>query len=159
MKTKSVKKALTDKKPIFSSSTVWAGSVGLVVFALRIFKGWELDADETRGIIEHLDAIKGSVIGLVASGGIIYSRVKAINFDKSIFKSKTFWASVGQGVGILLAAFGGGETSGEDLKELASGSFDTVTLTAGTLTAVMAVYGRLKADTPLTIKRAEIVED
>ena len=135
--------------PAVQSTAVWAGAVGMIVFALRIFKGWNIDESQISGVVDNAMNVKGSVLGIVASLGIIVSRVKAVNFDKGIFKTKTFWASIGKIAGIALTIFGVGDNE-VNMEAVAGNAFDSITLCVATLSSVAAIYGRATATTPIT---------
>lgn len=134
----------TPTKDLTSSTTVLAGGAGIVIFALRSFTGWDVRSDEANTIIDNLWNIKGSMIGLGASAGIIASRVKSVNFDKSIFKTRTFWCSVGKIAAIAMTALGVGDNQ-VDMEKVMGSGFDTITLVGATVTSVLAIYGRNKA--------------
>lgn len=136
------------KKPS-SSIAVWSGAVGAVVFFLRIWKGWSLDTDETVGFVEHLATLKASIAGLMASVGVIVFRFKAVNFDKSIFKSRTFWMAIGKGAAVIAAAFG----ADVDLEGAAASAFDITTEVLVAITTVTTIYGRATANKPLSIEK------
>ena len=150
-------KPTVSKSPM-KSTAVWAGGIGAAVFAARIFAGWELDTDETKGVVDNVMNMKGSIAGVVASLGVIVARFKSVNFDKSLLKNRTFWASIGKILAIVLTIIGIGDNE-INMEEVAGKMFDVVTLGAATFTSVMAIYGRLKADTPLEIRKAVPVEE
>lgn len=142
------------KSPL-ASSAIWSGGIGALVFGLRLFKGWNLDADEARGILDNLIALKGSAIGFAASAGVIAARWKAWNFDKSVLKSRTFWCAMGKAAAIVLTASGLGDSA--NVEQQFGALFDSLTLAAGTATAIGAVAGRLKAERKIEIKKPEVV--
>lgn len=135
------------------STAVWAGGIGATVFAARILAGWELDSDETKGVIDNVMNLKGSIAGVVASLGVVVARFKAVNFDKNLLKTRTFWASVGKIIAIVLTMIGIGDNE-INMEEVAGKTFDIVTLGTATFTSIMAIYGRVKADKPLEIRKA-----
>ena len=135
----------TPTKDLTSSTTVLAGGAGIAIFALRAFSGWDVSNSEVSTILDNVMNVKGSLIGIAASAGVIVSRVKAVNFDKSIFATRTFWCSVGKMAAIAMTTLGVGDNQVDMEKVLGSG-FDTVTLIGATCTSLLAIYGRNKAE-------------
>lgn len=145
------------KSPL-KSSAVWAGGIGALVFLARIFAGWDLDTGETAGVLGNLNSIKGSILGLAASFGVIIARFKAINFDKSIFKTRTFWSAIGKILAIVFTIIGVGDNE-INMEEVAGKTFDLVTIGITTFTSLLAIYGRVSADKKIEIRKAIPVEE
>lgn len=143
-----------NKKWWLNSTAVTGGLIGICVFVLRFVKGWALDADETKGIFDLLMTMKVEIAGIAASAAIVLSRFKAVDFDKGLLKTKTFWSTVAKGATIVVSAFG----IHVDLAHLAESLFDLITLGAATYGSIRAVYGRVNANTKLVIKKAEVIE-
>lgn len=140
----------TDTKSAINSTAVQAGAIGMLVFLARMFAGWDVNSDDVSPIVSNIDNIKGSLLGFTASAGVMVSRFKAVNFDKSIFKTKTFWASVGKIVAILLTLVGVGDNE-INMEKLAGDGFDIASLAIATVTSGAAIYGRVTAAKKLTL--------
>lgn len=145
-------------KSILASKTVWASFISLGIALLKIVGVESLDRDETVGLVDHLMAYKEEVLVMVASIGSIWSRIVATDFNKSVYKTKTFWFKIGQGVGFILQAFGAAVDPAA-AADLAVQVFSLVTDGAGLGAVAWGIFGRVKANQPVRIVKAEPVDD
>lgn len=145
-------------KNILKSTTIWASAVSMLIGVLKLGFGIEgLDANETNGVIDTLLKFKTELLVIVSAGGSIWSRVVATNFDKSIFKTKTFWFKAAQGVAFILQAFGAAVDPAA-AADLAAQTFTLVSDGVGLGAVVVGVAGRVKAKQPIKIVRAVPVD-
>lgn len=146
-------------KSIFKSTTIWASAVSMTIGIIKMYFGVEgLDADETTGIIDSLMKFKTEAVVIAAAGGSIWSRIVATDFDKSIWKTKTFWFKVAQGGAFILQAFGAA-VDPVAAADFAAQAFTLVSDGVGIGAVITGVIGRVKANKPVVIVKAVPVDE
>lgn len=141
-------------KSIFSSLTLRGVLLTLVCYALSLWSP-AVDRQEMRGLIDTGLALWPQLLGIATALGAAWHRLQAWNFDKSVFRSKTFWAGIVSACIALMNAF---QMPTEGLQSVADQAFALITEGGPLIGSALIVIGRIRAKQTLQIRPATKVE-
>lgn len=142
-------------KSIFSSLTMRGVMLTLVSYALT-FLSPALDRQEMQGVIDGVLQLWPELLGITTALGAAVHRLQAWNFDKTMLRSKTFWAGV---VGAAIALMNAFQMPTEGLQDLADHIFAALAKAGPLIGSILIIIGRVRAKQPLQIRRAVPVQD
>lgn len=128
-------------KSLFRSTTVQGALIALVSLLVSIF-GIELPKAEVNTVITGLTEAWPQLLAVATSFGIIWRRIVAYDFEKSVFLTGTFWMAV------LTAAFsvlGAAGAPVEGMDTLVEKIIAAVAQLGPVVGAVISIFGRWKA--------------
>jgi hypothetical protein len=134
-------------KTLFRSTTVQGAMIALVSLIVSIL-GIDLQKAEVDGIITGITEAWPQLIALASGIGIIWRRIVAFDFEKSVFFTGTFWMAVLTAAFSVLGAAGAPVEGMDTLME----QIIAVTAQLGPVVgSVIAIFGRWKAKQQIKI--------
>jgi hypothetical protein len=128
-------------KTLFRSTTVQGALIALVSLLVSII-GIDLQKAEVDGIITGLSAAWPQLLAVATSFGIIWRRIVAFDFEKSVFLTGTFWMAV---LTALFSVLGAAGAPVEGMDTLVEQIIAAVAQLGPVVGAIIAAFGRWKA--------------
>lgn len=134
-------------KSIFRSTTIQGALIAIVSLLVSIV-GIDLQKSEVQDIITGLTEAWPQLLAIATSLGVIWRRIVAYDFDKSILKTGSFWFAAMTAVLSLLGASG---APVEGVDTLIEQVIAAVAQLGPVIGAVWSIIGRAKAKKQIAI--------
>lgn len=128
-------------KTLFRSTTVQGALIALVSLLVSII-GIDLQKAEVTGIITGLTEAWPQLLAVATSFGIIWRRIVAFDFEKSVFLSSSFWMAALTAIFSVLGAAG---APVEGMDTLVEQIISAIAQLGPVVGAIIAMFGRWKA--------------
>lgn len=128
-------------KTLLRSTTVQGALIALVSLIVSIV-GIDLQRAEVQGIITGLTEAWPQILAIGTSLGIIYRRVVAYDFEKSVFTTGSFWYAV---ITAALGVLGASGAPVEGMDTLIEQIIAAIAQLGPVIGALVAIFGRWKA--------------
>lgn len=138
-------------KHLLRSTTIQGALVTVCTLLLSLL-GIKLDADETRGIVDGLREAWPQMLAIGTALAAAWQRVKTWDFDKSLFRSRTFYLGI---VSALLSGLSAAGVPTEGVQGIAEQIVSLLASLGPIFGSIMIVVGRVRAKTPIRIERAQ----
>lgn len=129
-------------KSLFFSKTL----LGVLISIIAKLAG--VDGGDISGLFAKATELWPVIVGLIADAGSILTRLKATDFDKSIFASRTFWLQVLSAATTAAGAFGYDLSGLQGIIDKGLEHWPALAALAGN---VISILGRIAATKKLTV--------
>lgn len=105
-----------------------------------------VNGGEVHSVIDAVKELWPVAVGILADLATLWARVKAVDFDKGLLKTKTFWLQLLSALCVAAGAFGWDLRA---LEGIVTRCLDSVPAVVALFGSVVAIVGRMKAKGPV----------
>lgn len=105
-----------------------------------------VESGEVHSVMDAVKELWPVAVGILADLATLWARVRAVDFDKGVFKTKVFWFQMLSALSVAAGAFGVDLTA---LEGIVTRCLDSVPAVVALFGSVVAIIGRVKAKGPV----------